>query len=159
MLDAGTRNALLSLPTPLIADAWVRLGLPESHLDPAIRPVVPFSHIVGAAVTALLQVAEDEASADLQPLSEAYELRWESSFSVMVIQVPTELHSYGIVGGGAATRAVRNGFSGFLVDGASRDTEELRRMEFPVFSRKVAPGYIVGKSTVKAIGHPVVVGG
>ena len=159
MIDPQVRNQLLSLSTPLIVDARFRLGLPESHLDPAIRPVVPFSRMVGTAVTVLLDVTTDEASADLQPLVQAYESQEKTSFSIIVIQVPPELHADGIFGGGAATLSRRNGFVGALVDGAARDSHELQDMEFPVFSRTIAPGYIVGKTSAVAVGEPVLIGG
>jgi 4-hydroxy-4-methyl-2-oxoglutarate aldolase len=32
-------------------------------------------------------------------------------------------------------------------------------MEFPVFSRTIAPGYIVGKTSAVAVGEPVLIGG
>ena len=159
MIDEEIRDRLLSLSTPLIADARVRLGLPESHLEPAIRPVVPFTQMVGAAVTVLLEVADDEASADLQPMLGAYESKTGTSFSIIVIQVPRELHDHGIFGEGAATIARRNGFVGALIDGAVRDTHELRQMEFPAFSRTISSGYIVNKATTAAVGEPVTIGG
>ena len=159
MLKPQMHNTLLSLSTTFIADARVRLGLPESHLDPSIRPVVPFSRMVGTAVTVLLEVADDEASADLRPLVAAYEAQSPDSISIMAIQVPPELHSNGIFGDGAALLARRHGFAGAVVDGAVRDTHELSKMEFPVFSRTITPGYIVGKCSTTSVAEPVVIGG
>ena len=124
MLDPEVRNQLLSLSTPLLADARVRLGLSENHLDAAIRPVVPFDRMAGTAVTVLLEAADDKA--DLQPMIEAYRSGTQDSPSIIVIQVPEELHGNGIFGEGAATLARRHGFVGALVDGAVRDTHELR---------------------------------
>jgi regulator of RNase E activity RraA len=48
---------------------------------------------------------------------------------------------------------------GALVDGAVRDTSDLQEMGFPVFCRRIGPGYIVGKSYVAAVGEPVRIGG
>ena len=155
MLDPQVRKQLLSLSTPLIADTRVRLGLPECHLDTAIRPVVPFSRMVGMAVTVLLEEAEKKDG--LQPMVRAFESA--TSNSIMVIQVPSALHGHGIFGEGSATLARRNGFVGAVVDGAVRDTPALRDMQFPAFSRTVSPGYIVGKCSVVAIGEPVTIGG
>ena len=157
MLDPGLRNQLLSLSTPLIADARVRLGWPQSHPEFTIRPVVPFSRMVGSAVTVLLEEGDDEAG--LQPMLQAYESASGTSFSIMVIQVPAALHSNGIFGEGAATLARRYGFVGALIDGAVRDTHELQQMQFPAFSRTIAPGYIVGKCSAVAVGEPVKIGG
>ena len=159
MQDAGFRNTLLSCSTPLFVDARVRLGLPESHLDPGIRPVVPFSRMAGTAVTVRLEVAPNEVSTDLTPLVHAYESQYESSGSIIVIQVPAELHGDGTFGEGAATIARRSGFVGALVEGAVRDTLELQEMRFPAFSRTIAPGYIFGKVSAVAVGEPVLVGG
>ena len=76
-----------------------------------------------------------------------------------MIEIPTELHAFGIVGDGAATLARRNGFVGALVEGAVRDTHALKQMDFPAFSRTIAPGYIMGKASIASAGEPVHVGG
>ncbi len=159
MLDSKTSDTLLSLSTPLLGDARVSLKLPETHLDPGIRPVVPFTRMVGLAVPVLLEVARNESSADLSLLTEAYQSHQELTCPIIVIQVPVELHTHGIFGEGAATVARAGGFGGALIEGAVRDTHDLQRMEFPTFSRTVAPGYIVRKASAVASGEPVCVGG
>jgi 4-hydroxy-4-methyl-2-oxoglutarate aldolase len=159
MLSANLRESLLLLSTPLLADAKVRAGLPESHLDAGIRPVVPYSRMVGTAVPVRLEVAHDEASADLTLLSRAYESGGSTSYPIMVIQVPPELHGYGVFGEGSAIFARARGFVGALVEGAARDSHDLRALAFPTFSRVIAPGNIHGKATAVALNEPVVIGG
>lgn len=158
MLNPELLQRLANLSPALLADARVRLKLPERHLDPGIRPVVPFTTMIGTAVTVELEAVEDEASADLTPLLDAYQAQSRPG-SIMVIQIPQTLHSHGIFGDGAASLARRHGFTGALIEGAVRDTPDLARMKFPAWSRTVAPGYIVGKSKVAAAGQPVQVGG
>ena len=158
MLDANLRESLLSLSTALLVDARDRLGLPESHLDPGIRPAIPFCKMVGTAVTVRLDLAQDPESADLTPLNQAYESQ-SGAGAIIVIQVPTALHAQAIFGEGSATFAGRQGFVGALVEGGLRDTKELRDMNFPAFSRTIAPGYIIGKASAVAVGEPVTVGG
>lgn len=51
-----------------------------------------------------------------------------------------------------------HGFVGALIDGAVRDTQELKEMAFPAFSRTIALGYIIGKATAVSAGEPVVIG-
>ena len=159
ILDEKLRHTLLSLSTAMLADARFRLGLPENHLDSGIRPVVPFSRMVGTAVTAELEMAPDESATDLSLLGQAYEAPGEAPYPIIVIQVPEEAHHQGIFGEGAATNALQHGFVGALVEGAVRDSHELQEMEFPAFSRAIAPGYIVGKVSVRKVGEPVVAGG
>ena len=159
MIDAQLQQRLLSLSTPLLADARYRLELPETHLDGSIRPAAPFTRMAGVAVTVRLEMAKDETSADLGAMIRAFEAQTQGSFSIMVIQVPEELHTQGIFGEGAATLGRKHGFVGALIDGAVRDTQELKEIEFPAFSRTIAPGYIVGKATAVSVGQPLEIGG
>ena len=159
MADPNVSETLLSFTTAMIADARDSLGLPESHLDDGIRPLEPFVKMAGTAVTVRLEVAESKETADLIPLVNAYQSQPASQKSIMVIEVPEELHRYGIFGDGAATMARKGGFVGAVIEGAIRDTLELRDLGFPVFSRTIAPGFIMGKATAAAVGEPVTAGG
>ncbi|MCK5156333.1 MAG: hypothetical protein KAQ69_07890 [Spirochaetales bacterium] len=159
MLTAKKRDALLELSTSLISDAMVRLNLPERVIDPTIRPVIPFSIIVGTAVTVLLKSQNDHGKADLSIYQEAFMTGCEVSFPVMVVEVPELHHHQGIFGEGAAKTGCRHEFVGALIDGAVRDTQDLKKMNFPVFSRSIAPGFIVGKVDAISSGEPVCIGG
>lgn len=159
MPDSKNRDLLESLPTPFLIDAMSAEGLPQRLLDYGIRPVTAFSKMVGVAATVKLGMAADEASSDLMELENVYRSESESSNRIIVIEVPNELHAFGIVGDGAATMARRNGFVGALVEGAVRDTHALKEMEFPAFSRTISPGFIMGKASIASVGEPVLVGG
>ena len=159
MLTPDLHARLFELSTALLVDARLRLGLTERHLDSGIRPVVPFSRMAGVAVTVRLEVAADEDSADLSQYAQTLASSNGPAAKIVVVQIPQALHTYGIFGEGAATIARINGFTGALIEGAARDSHELKDMEFPAFSRTIAPGYIVGKARAVAVGEPVVVGG
>ena len=159
MLDLKSLDLLKSLPTPFLIDAMCAEGMPQRHLDYGIRPVVAFSKMVGTAITVKLRLGADEASRDLWEIENVYRSKSESSSRIIVIEIPTELHAFGMVGDGAATLARRNGFVGALVEGAVRDTHALKQMDFPAFSRTIAPGYIMGKASIASAGEPVHVGG
>ena len=159
MLTAEMRDSLLSLSTPMLSDAMGQLGLSETHLDNSIRPLVPYSKMVGTAVTVRLVSEKNDDPRALRPLVRAYETQSDTSWAIMVIEVPTDLHRYGIFGDGAATMARTHGFVGALVDGALRDTAELQATGFPVFSRTIAPASMLGKASVAEVGGTVVAGG
>ena len=159
MLTEGKRELLLQLSTPLAVDAMDRLGLPEAVLDPAIRPIEPNTRMVGTAVTVLMRAQPDRSKARLGRYSEALENPGDLYCPIIVVEVPEEHHHRGVFGEGAATSARRNGFVGALVDGAVRDTPHLQRMQYPVFSRTVSPGYIVGKVEAVSRDEPVRIGG
>ena len=159
MLDTEKRDLLASLPTPFLVDAMYAEGMGQRHLDVGIRPVWPFSKMVGAATTVKLKQIHDEAKCDLMGMEDVYGSPSEACSRVIVIEVPPQLHRYGIVGDGAATMGRRNGFVGALVEGAVRDTHGLKEMDFPAFSRTVSPGLILGKAAFDSVGQPVQVGG
>ena len=158
MLDQNMHDRFTCLSTADIAGARARLRLSDHHLDATIRPALPFTTMVGSAITVKLKIAKDENSANLTGLREAY---WNPvhSYPIIAIQVPGELDGYSIFGDGAATAARKQGFVGALIDGAVRDTPALQKMQFPVFSRLIAPGYIAGKASVASLGKPIAVGG
>lgn len=159
VLTPQRRDALLRLSTPLVVDAMDRLGLAERVLDPGIRPVVPFSRMVGTAVTLTLRSQPDPSKACLAMYGDAFRSGEGKLFPIIVVQVPKAHHHQGIFGGGAATSGRRYGFAGALIDGAVRDTHDLREMGFAAFSRTIAPGYICGKVEAVCLGEPVCVGG
>jgi len=159
MLTAEMRSSLLTLSTPMLSDARGELGLSETHLDSGIRPLIPYSTMAGTAVTVRLQRERHADPRALTPLIRAYETQSNTCWAIMVIEVPTDLHGYGIFGDGAATMARTHGFVGALVEGGVRDTAELQAAGFPVFNRAIAPASMLGKASVAGVGGTVVVGG
>lgn len=159
MLTTRKRKSLLKLSTPFVVDAMDRLRLPECILDPAIRPFVPFTRMVGTAVTVRAKSERNPARANLDVYFEALETGQEMYSPIIVVEVPNAHHHQGIFGRSTAIMALRSGFVGALIDGAVRDTYDLRRMKFTVFSRTIAPGYICGKVEVVSCNKPVCIGG
>lgn len=159
MLTDETRNSLLSLSTAMLADARSDLRLAETHLDNGIRPLIPYTGMVGTAVTVRLASRKNADPTALRPLIQAYETQSDTCWAVMVIEVPAALHRYGIFGDGAATMARTHGFVGALIEGAIRDSTELQAAGFPVFSRTIAPGGMLGHASVADVGGTVVAGG
>ena len=159
MLSSSNGQKLKGLSTALVADARVRLDLPQTHLDPEIRPVIPFSMMVGTAVTVQTQIAGDPSSADLSLYHQAMARDDQQEDKILIIQVPSALNRYSIFGSGAATTCLAHGIVGVVIEGSVRDTPELNEMGFCAFARSLAPGFIAGKVTATAIDQPVVVGG
>lgn len=159
MLTSQLCRVLNEFSTAILADARSRLGLPSRIVDSAIRPIVPFSRMVGAAVTIKFQSRSDPKQADLEPYRQLLIHPGDVCAPICVIEVPVEHHCQGVFGEGAAIRARRAEYGGALVDGAVRDTEALRDIDFVVFSRTIAPGYICNDVDIAAIGEPVEIGG
>lgn len=159
MLTPEKRELMLKLSTALIMDAVCTLKLPERIISKGIRPVVPFSRMVGTAVTVGMISQPDPEKANLDIYRQAFQPSGSICSPIMVIEVPAEHHNRGIFGEGSATMAMRNGFVGALIDGAVRDTHDIKRLSFPVFSRAIAPGYIVYKVDAVHSDKPVCIDG
>lgn len=140
LLDRFRRSSVAN-----VGDALGRLGMP----DAGILPLWDGCRAVGSALTVLTVAGDDlaviEAIAHIEP----------ADFIV-------------INGFGYAGRAVMgdilaqcfasNGAVGAIVDGAVRDRDEIRRLEFPVWARAVTPAG-PWKNGPGAIGRPVAIGG
>lgn len=160
MLTRETRDQLLDLTTAMVADAMSTLNLPERVVKAGIRPVVPFTRMAGTAITVSIRSQPDPSKAGLQKYSGALQGHFHNNdFSIICIQLPVEQHRRGIFGEGSATMARQHGIVGALVEGAVRDSTELKEMNFPVFSRRIAPGYIVHKVEAVSVNERVTIGG
>jgi regulator of RNase E activity RraA len=160
MLTKEKREALLKLTTPLVGDAMWSLKI-DTQVDPAIKPVFPFTKIAGTAVTLQLKAIENKHErVPLPHYQEAFKAGLEVYAPIMVIELPKESwFSGGIWGGGASTQGKANGYVGVVVDGSVRDTEEMKELEFPAFARQVTNSFIIGKVESVSFNQPVTIGG
>ena len=156
---------LAAMPSPFpvysaafLEDAMEKLDMPNRVLDPGIRPLLPFTRLVGTAVTLKLEVAQDP---DLESTTAIYGQALEAgkglSQPVLVIEAP--FLKYGTLGSGGAHCMKNIGFVGAVVDGVVRDTDEIARMDFKVFYRYITPEHVDGMARGVSANEPVKVGG
>lgn len=145
--------------TATLADGMQKIGLAGQVLEPAIRPLLPFTKMVGSAVTIKLEAAEEAASYS-RLVGEAFAAGLRVFNPILVIEQPPDLIGATVVGsGGAYVMRHQFGFVGCLCDGLVRDTDDLKRMNFPVYSRGCHPEYIFAIMQGVAVNTPVQVGG
>src|SRR5919199_4304504 len=106
-----------------------------------MRPLV-ISKFVGPAVTVLLKKEEHkEGSAASQGMLDAIDDSPAGSVYVMVVEDGLD---YAGMGGLMGTAMKVRGFAGAIIDASIRDTPQLKRIQFPVFSRGIAPSTTIG---------------
>ncbi len=118
--------------TAVIGDVMDKAGLMHQFLPAAIRGIEPDAVVVGRAMPVLVE--------DVKPGEDAGEA-YGIMFRALDELRPGEVYltaggspDYALWGGLMSTRAMRLGAAGAVFEGLHRDTREIIRMKFPLFS-------------------------
>jgi 4-hydroxy-4-methyl-2-oxoglutarate aldolase len=151
--------AALRLPensTGNIADAVEEATGARGWMSSDMKPIYD-ARIVGRAATALMRpVLRTDTRKYQNHLLEVLDQAEPGSILVYVMQDGLEIAAMGNLMG---TTAKVRGLAGAVIDGAVRDTAELKRLEFPVWSRRVSPATSVGRMISVDKQIPVMCGG
>ncbi len=123
-----------------VADAMELLYGKKAYMFHDMRPLSP-TKFAGPAVTVLLKKEEHhEGSKALQGMLDVIDEAAPGSVYVMVLQDGLD---YAGLGGLMSTAMKVRGLAGAVVDGGVRDTPQIAKLQFPVFSRGVVPSTTV----------------
>jgi len=119
-----------------VADASEQLYGQRIYMSHDMRPIFT-TKFAGPATTVLMKKEEHkEGSAASQGMLDAIDAAPAGSVYVMVLE--DGLDTAGI-GGLMSTAMKYRGLAGAVVDGSVRDLPQVKRLQFPVFSRGVVP--------------------
>jgi len=108
----------------------------RAYMSHDMRPLAK-TKFAGPAVTVLLKKEEHkEGAAASQGMLDAIDAAPAGSVYVMVLENGLD---YAGIGGLMATAMKYRGFAGAVIDGSVRDLPQIGKLQFPVFSRGVAP--------------------
>ena len=138
-------DQLSTYPSATIHEAQGRLGA----LDSAIKPIDRDMSLCGPAFTVVC------APRDNIMLQVAISYAQPGDVIVVSAGEYTEAGSFGDV---LANACLARGIAGLVTDTGVRDTQEIRRLGLPVFSRSVSIKGTV-KETLAPINEPITVGG
>ena len=141
-----------------VSDAMEQLYGQRAYMSHAMRPLAP-AKFAGPAVTVLLKREEHKEGATAsQGMLDAIDAAPVGSVYVMVLEGEGSADFAGI-GGLMATAMKYRGFAGAVIDASVRDTPQIRRLQFPVFSRGVAPSTTINHFRVTGVNVPVTCAG
>jgi regulator of RNase E activity RraA len=123
-----------------VADAMEQLYGTRVYMYHDMRPLAA-TKFVGPAVTVMLKKEEhhDGAKAE-QGMLDAIDEAPAGSVYVMVLEDGLD---YAGIGGLMSTAMKARGLAGAVIDASVRDTPQIAKIQFPVFSRGVAPSSTV----------------
>jgi regulator of RNase E activity RraA len=139
-----------------VADATEQLYGQRSYMSHDMRPLFK-TKFAGPAVTVLMKKGEHkEGSAASQGMLDAIDAAPAGSVYVMVLEDGLD---YGGIGALMVTGMKFRGMTGAVVDGSIRDTPQIGRLQFPVFSRGVVPSTTIGHYRFAGVNIPVTCAG
>ncbi|HKZ18882.1 MAG TPA: RraA family protein [Acidimicrobiia bacterium] len=144
MNDSDLRARLSTLHTALLCDVMDGLGFRTSAFDKGIRPIESNQKLAGPAFTIRCQAVDKPPEEPYQQLLAAFaELR---AGDVIVLQCGDQVSA--MWGELLSTAAVAKGAVGAVMDGATRDVQQILELGFPVFSCGFSPLDSAGRQEV-----------
>ncbi len=135
-----------------VADAMEQLYGQRAYMSHDMRPLTT-TKFAGPAVTVLMKKEEHKEGAPAsQGMLDAIDTAPFGSVYVMVLEDGVD---YAGIGALMATGMKVRGLAGAVVDGGVRDTPQIRRLQFPVFSRGVVPSTTINHFRFAGVNVPV----
>ena len=138
--ETGIMEGFRLVEAASVADAMEQLYGTRAYMSHDMRPLGQ-AKFAGPAVTVLMRKEEHKDGAPaLQGILDAIDEAPPGSVYVMTLEDGLD---YAGIGGLMSTAMKFRNLAGAVVDGSVRDTAQIARLQFPVFSRGVAPSSTV----------------
>jgi len=145
-----------SVEVASVSDAMEQLYGQRNYMSHQMRPLSK-TKFAGPAVTVLLKKEEHkEGAAASQGMLDAIDSAPAGSVYVMVLEDGADFAG---IGGLMATAMKYRGLAGAVVDGSVRDTPQISKLQFPVFSLGVAPSTTINHYRFAGMNIPVTCAG
>jgi regulator of RNase E activity RraA len=154
--DGNMIEGFRNVEVASVSDAIEQLYGQKTYMSHDMRPLFK-TKFAGPAVTVLLKKEEHkEGAAASQGMLDAIDNAAPGSVYVMVLDQGID---YAGMGALMATAMKVRGFTGAVVDGSIRDLPQIGRIQFPVYSRGVAPSTTINHFRFAGVNVPVTCAG
>ncbi len=148
------RTLRTELTSPVLSDILDQLGVQAAVRG--LQPLTPDARILGRAKTLKLRALE--AGEDFHGIYDALK-SYERIVANDVIVVENGVPEFAYFGDLNARLAIRAGAVGAIIDGTTRDSNNVRALGFPVFARGTYCVDVRNRATVDDMDCPVAIGG
>ncbi len=148
------RTLRTELSSPVLSDILDALGV--NGAVRGLRPLTPDTRILGRARTLKLRALRE--GEDFQGIYDALK-SYERIVANDVIVVENGVPEFAYFGDLNARLAIRAGAVGAIIDGVTRDSNNVRALGFPVFARDTFCVDVRNRATVDDMECPVTIGG
>ncbi|HUB78050.1 MAG TPA: RraA family protein [Bryobacteraceae bacterium] len=139
-----------------VSDAMEQLYGQQAFMSHEMRPLEK-TKFAGPAWTVLMKKEENkQGGAAVQGMLDAIDSAPAGAVYVMSVENGAD---YAGIGGLMATGMKVRGLAGAVIDASVRDTPQIKKMQFPVFSRGVVPSTTVGHYRFAGVNVPVTCAG
>jgi len=139
-----------------VSDAMEQLYGQQAYMTHEMRPLEK-AKFAGPAWTVLMKKEENrQGGAAVQGMLDAIDSAPPGAVYVMVVENGAD---YAGIGGLMATGMKVRGLAGAVIDASIRDTPQIKKLQFPVFSRGVVPSTTVGHYRFAGVNVPVTCAG
>ena len=139
-----------------VADAMEQLYGQQAFMSHEMRPLEK-AKFAGPAWTVLMKREENkEGGAAAQGMLDAIDAAPAGAVYVMSVENGAD---YAGMGGLMATGMKARSLAGAVIDGSIRDTPQIKKLQFPVFSRGVVPSTMVGHYRFAGVNVPLTCAG
>lgn len=139
-----------------VSDAMEQLYGQQTFMSHEMRPLEK-TKFAGPAWTVLMKREDNkEGGAAVQGMLDAIDAAPAGAVYVMSVENGGD---YAGIGGLMATGMKARGLAGAVIDASIRDTPQIRKLQFPVFSRGVVPSTMVGHYRFAGVNVTVNCGG
>jgi regulator of RNase E activity RraA len=139
-----------------VTDAMEQLYKQPAHMSHDMRPVIT-AKFAGPAVTVLMKKGEhNDGGPASQGMLDAIDSAPAGSVYVMVLEDGLNTAGMGAL---MATAMKYRGLAGAIMDAGVRDTAQIKRLQFPVFSRSIVPSTSINHYRFAGVNIPVMCAG